>query len=241
MRSTTSAASWETMAAMRLLLFSSAAAALRIETAAIFSPRCAVVSALRCSAAPQANAKRDAAGFLAPEELGDWVNLAKSNDLGASTLRELPEAAKKVVDKMRSDTSAMLQFEEVMSAIEDSFEVTEVSFSVGDTESATGENMGSAKIFSFGKLAGLTEEETLRLFGQYYKDVLDTPNGSDHANIRSFMASGWAGVKFPWGLAISPKLAEFATSKDSVAEALAKSAQITGEADWDPDSEIWIP
>jgi hypothetical protein len=41
--------------------------------------------------------------------------------------------------------------------------------------------------------------------GEYYAGVLQTPDGDDHQNIRNFMASGWRGVLFPEGLALSPK------------------------------------
>ena len=44
------------------------------------------------------------------------------------------------------------------------------------------------------------------MFGDYYrKDVLEHPDGTDHANIRAFMEVGWDGVKFPDGFALSPK------------------------------------
>ena len=34
---------------------------------------------------------------------------------------------------------------------------------------------------------GLDEASTLRLFCEHYQDVLDTPDGDSHANIRAFM------------------------------------------------------
>lgn len=71
--------------------------------------------------------------------------------------------------------------------------------------SEAGQNMGSAKIFSLGKLLALDERETLRCFGQYYEDVLATPDGDDHGNIRNFLKSGWKGVEFPSGLALTPR------------------------------------
>jgi hypothetical protein len=46
-------------------------------------------------------------------------------------------------------------------------------------------------------MKGLSKEEALQLFGDYYrKDVLLNPNGKDHQNIRNFMNSGWEGVQF---------------------------------------------
>jgi hypothetical protein len=33
-------------------------------------------------------------------------------------------------------------------------------------------------------------------FGEHYRSVVATPEGSDHSNIRALMAQGLAGVKF---------------------------------------------
>jgi len=63
--------------------------------------------------------------------------------------------------------------------------------------SSAGSNEGSCKILAFAKMQKLTQEQTLALFGGYYRDdVLKHPNGDDHANIRNFMLCGWAGVSF---------------------------------------------
>jgi len=104
--------------------------------------------------------------------------------------------------------------------------------------------MGSSKILSLGRLAGLSEQETLCLFGQFYKDVVANPSGTDHPNIRNFMKGGWDAVEFKWGLSISVPVEagkQFSTSKEAVASALEASKQIGGDDEWDPESEIWIP
>merc|ERR1719171_1319049 len=180
--------------------------------------------------------KRDEAGFLAEEELGDWVSLGKSTDLGATVTEfDLPEAAKAFVEQVQANPEA-ISFDDTMSAIAQAFDETSVSFTVGDVKNAAGSNMGSAKIFSFAKLAGLDEATTLQLFGDFYrKDVLDNPDGDDHQNIRNFMKVGWEGVTFPFGLTLSTKEA-FAMEDVSVEEALAASASISGSGDatdWD--------
>lgn len=60
-----------------------------------------------------------------------------------------------------------------------------------------GSNEGSCKIFYFARLHGLSEAETLALFGGYYRDeVLRRPTGNDHRNIRTFMRYGWSGIHF---------------------------------------------
>jgi hypothetical protein len=60
-----------------------------------------------------------------------------------------------------------------------------------------GTNEASCKIFYFAQLHRLSASETLALFGDYYwNDVLDHPESSDHANIRTFMKHGWAGISY---------------------------------------------
>ena len=60
-----------------------------------------------------------------------------------------------------------------------------------------GENEGSCKIFALGQLLGLTQQQTLACFGRFYReDVLQHPQGDNHANIRCFMRHGWAGIHF---------------------------------------------
>ncbi|EOD04807.1 hypothetical protein EMIHUDRAFT_460221 [Emiliania huxleyi CCMP1516] len=185
---------------------------------------------------------RPVAVRLAIGELGDWVSLKKSTALGASATVGLPDKAVALLERVQSDSQA-IEFAEVVSVIDECFDVTETAFRVGDVESAAGENMGSSKLLAFGKLAGLSEQETLCLFGQYYKDVCASPADSDHPNIRAFMAGGWGAVQFPWGLSVSVPVdgKAFGTSKDAVQSALEASAQISGDDEWDPDSEIWIP
>jgi len=90
-----------------------------------------------------------------------------------------------------------VEFADVMQCIEKHYVYTPVNFSNGEAYNAAGSNEGSCKIFAFAKLHDLSQEETLALFGDYYReDVLNNPEGDDHANIRNFMRDGWSGVKF---------------------------------------------
>ena len=49
---------------------------------------------------------------------------------------------------------------------------------------------------AYAKLNNLSQEDTLKLFAEHYNAVLETPNGTDHNNIRQFMENGWNGVTF---------------------------------------------
>ncbi len=68
-----------------------------------------------------------------------------------------------------------------------------------------GTNEGSCKIFAFAQINKLDQQQTLNLFGDYYRlDVLNDPNGTGHQNIRSFMHYGWDGIRFD-GVALTAK------------------------------------
>ena len=126
---------------------------------------------------------------------------------GAVSMQSLPPKASELMGLLRSkEKMATISFQLTMDVVEELFDVNEVAFSVGDVASEPGQNMGSAKIFSFAKMNQLEKGTCLQLFGDYYrKDVLENPDGTDHANIRAFIKGGWEAVKFPDGYALSPK------------------------------------
>lgn len=90
-----------------------------------------------------------------------------------------------------------IAFTDVIGYIDANFNFTPTRFINGNTVNEAGQNNGSCKIFSFASLQNLTQDQTLALFGDYYRtDVLANPEGSDHQNIRNFMQFGWDGIKF---------------------------------------------
>lgn len=94
-----------------------------------------------------------------------------------------------------------IEFSEVIEIIDTFYTYTATGFINGSSPdavvNAAGENEGSCKIFAFAKLNQLNESQTLHCFGQYYRnDVLQHPEGHDHANIRCFMTHGWQGIHY---------------------------------------------
>lgn len=87
-------------------------------------------------------------------------------------------------------------FADVLAFIDDNYNYTPSSFTNGNQENAIDQNQGSAKVLAFAKLNDYTENDTLKLFAEHYKAVIETPNGTDHNNIRQFMQNGWNGVSF---------------------------------------------
>ncbi|MES2811200.1 MAG: HopJ type III effector protein [Bacteroidota bacterium] len=99
------------------------------------------------------------------------------------------------IEKLKSNTE-FINFEDTITVIDENYVFTPTAFKNGNQYNNVGENNGSCKIFAFANLNWLTENETLRLFGRYYQDVLDTPDNTDHQNIRNFMQFGWSGIVF---------------------------------------------
>jgi hypothetical protein len=70
------------------------------------------------------------------------------------------------------------------------------AFTNGALDNAAGQNEGSCKTLGLALLEGLNDEEALLAFGEHYRSVLATPEGSDHGNIRNLIEHGLAGVEF---------------------------------------------
>ena len=90
-----------------------------------------------------------------------------------------------------------IQFSDTIAIIDSHYEFTPSAFQNGKIKNELGQNSGSCKLFSFAKLQGLTESQTLSCFGDYYRmDVLQHPEAQDHQNIRNFIQYGWPGISF---------------------------------------------
>jgi len=90
-----------------------------------------------------------------------------------------------------------IQFKDVIAFIDEHYDFTPTKFTNGNTVNEADQNNGSCKVFSFAKINDLSKEETLNLFGEFYrKDVLQNPEGTDHQNIRNFIEFGWEGISF---------------------------------------------
>ena len=80
--------------------------------------------------------------------------------------------------------------------IDENYTFTPTTFKNGNQLNNAGENNGSCKIFAFAQMQHLSKEETLSLFGDFYQDVLNSPDATDHQNIINFMIFGWDGIHF---------------------------------------------
>ncbi len=94
-----------------------------------------------------------------------------------------------------------VSFDETIAVITENYQYHATEFSNGLNDhiliNKAGTNEGSCKIFAFAKLHQLNQQQTLNLFGDYYRrDVLNDPQGTGHQNIRNFMKYGWEGISF---------------------------------------------
>ena len=95
----------------------------------------------------------------------------------------------------------VISFDETNAVITENYHYQPTEFSNGLGEQVlvnkAGTNEGSCKIFAFAQLHGLNQQQTLNLFGDYYRlDVLNDPQGAGHQNIRLFIKYGWDGIRF---------------------------------------------
>lgn len=94
-------------------------------------------------------------------------------------------------------TPDSIEFSDTMAVIEALYNFTETAFINGKIQNKAGENSGSCKLFTFARLQGLDQQQTLACFGAYYRDdVLQNLKADNHQNIRHFMNSSWEGVVF---------------------------------------------
>ena len=88
-------------------------------------------------------------------------------------------------------------FKDIIAYIDENYDFTPTKFTNGNTINEANQNNGSCKVFSFAQLKNLSKEQTLSLFGEFYReDVLKNPEGTDHQNIRNFIEFGWDGISF---------------------------------------------
>lgn len=98
-----------------------------------------------------------------------------------------------LIEKLKNNS---LPFKEVIEFIESQYQHQPTAFRNGEAYNEASQNQGSAKVFSFAQLNNLSKEDTLYLFAEHYQSVLNSPEGTDHQNIRQFMKNGWDGIGF---------------------------------------------
>jgi len=87
-------------------------------------------------------------------------------------------------------------FTQTLTFIAAEYDYVPQAFHNGELDNAAGQNEGSCKTLGMALLEGLTDRQALLAFGEHYRSVLETPDGSDHGNIRNLIVHGLPGVRF---------------------------------------------
>lgn len=176
----------------------------------------------------------DDQGYLIKTRESGWFNGLSTNPGDSlSDPRAVPSLAREFAEKVKS--GAEVSFDESIKVIDEHYVYIEVPFQNGNLNNAAGENIGSAKILAFGLITAMTKEQTLQMFGDYYRNL--NKEGSDHMNIRNFVKNGFDGVVFDRGIPISSK----AQSGDDTDSVMSTQEVNEGEGDWSMESDSWIP
>ena len=88
------------------------------------------------------------------------------------------------------------QFETTLTFIEQHYTYTASAFSNGSVLNSVNENQGSCKVFALAQLLQLSQLQTLKCFGQHYRDVLATPEVNNHHNLRRVLKEGSGNITF---------------------------------------------
>lgn len=93
-------------------------------------------------------------------------------------------------------TSGEHLFADTLAFIEAHYDFTRGAFDNNGVHSEAGQNEGSRRTLGLAQLEGFSKDEALLAFGEHYRSVLATPDGSDHANIRALLAGSLDQVRF---------------------------------------------
>ncbi len=100
------------------------------------------------------------------------------------------------LNRVRNHPEA-IEFPDTVALINRLYRFVPTAFRNADITNEAGQNSGACRVFAFARLHDLNQEETLVLFGAFYRaDVLRNPEGDSHPNIRRFMETGWGGIEF---------------------------------------------
>lgn len=108
-------------------------------------------------------------------------------------------------DSTTIDMRNTLPFSSSIFNIHNEYKYTPKPFEIEYIRSEGKGTEGSAKILAYAQINNLNTEQTLFLFGEHYQNVLDTPNGDNHKNIRALIKYGIAKVTFPEGYPIEKR------------------------------------
>ena len=88
------------------------------------------------------------------------------------------------------------QFASTLAFIQHWFDFTPTAFSNGTVRNGADQNQGSCRVLAMALLLGFNAQQTLRCFGEHYRDVVATPTVDNHHNLRRLQREGLVDIHF---------------------------------------------
>jgi hypothetical protein len=133
------------------------------------------------------------------------LSIAQARDDGLSdpgSSLAVPPECLEFANSIKAGTK-QVTYQDTIDFLDQHYIYLPVPFKCGDLSYEPGVKTGAAKIFSFALMVNMSEAETLRLFGEFYRNL--SPGGVERPNIRNFVKGGWGCISFESGLAIVSK------------------------------------
>jgi diamine N-acetyltransferase len=103
------------------------------------------------------------------------------------------QALQDLLTAIETDT---YQFASTLAFITQWFDFTPSAFRNGTVSNNAEQNQGSCRVLAMALLLGLSTAQTLKCFGEHYRDVLATPGVDNHHNLRRLQAEGLVDIQF---------------------------------------------
>lgn len=87
-------------------------------------------------------------------------------------------------------------FSSTLAYIEQWFVFTPSAFRNGVVSNSAEQNQGSCRVLALALLQGMSADQALKCFGEYYREVLATPGVDNHHNLRRLLAEGLGDIRF---------------------------------------------
>lgn len=88
------------------------------------------------------------------------------------------------------------RFATTLAFIDEWFSFTPCAFRNGKVNNTAEQNQGSCRVLALALQAGLNSAQTLKCFGEHYRDVLATPTVDNHHNLRRLQQEGLVDIFF---------------------------------------------
>jgi HopJ type III effector protein. len=88
------------------------------------------------------------------------------------------------------------RFTATLEFIERWFQFEPTAFRNGKVHNSESQNQGSCRVLAMALMLGLSKEQTLKCFGEHYREVLATPGVDNHHNLRRLEAEGLVDIEF---------------------------------------------